>query len=170
MQSHIARFKQMKPLSQTFLDSRIPGHEKDIYSVIGANVQQDPGNVTPAIQPDGFNVAYAGAESGNGAALHDHETVEVFIPMSGSWLISWGDAGEHETVLEQWDCFAVPPGVMRAFKNIGDDYAVIMAITGGTDAGKITWAQQVVAQAEKTGLRMDKDGNLIDTEMAGAVD
>ena len=31
-----------------------------------------------------------------GAALHSHSTVEVFIPLSGTWSIYWGDEGEQE--------------------------------------------------------------------------
>ena len=169
IQARIARFDEMKPLDQTFLDSRLAGNAKDVYSVVGANVQQDP-TVKPAISPEGFNVAYAGCEPGNGAGLHDHETVETFIPLSSKWRITWGEAGEHETILDRWDCFAVPAGLMRAFENVGDSYGVLLSITDGTHAGKITWADTVKAAAEKTGLIEGADGNLIDMRAVEPVD
>jgi hypothetical protein len=36
-----------------------------------------------------------------------------------------------------------------------------MAIIGGPDAGKVDWHPSVVAQARKTGLSVDDDGNLM---------
>jgi hypothetical protein len=36
-----------------------------------------------------------------------------------------------------------------------------MAIIGGPDAGKVDWHPSVVAEARKTGLSVDDDGNLI---------
>ncbi len=72
-----------------------------------------------------------GAEPGKGAALHDHPTVEVFVPISGRWVVYWGEDGENEILLDTGDAFSVPPGVMRGFRNAGDGYAHFMAIMGG---------------------------------------
>ena len=36
MMKHVARFKQQKSTSKSFIDTRIPGHERDIFSIIGA--------------------------------------------------------------------------------------------------------------------------------------
>ena len=55
----------------------------------------------PAIvDSTGFNVAYVGAESDNGSAMHTHPEVEVFIPISGQWAIYWneGDAAEEVVI------------------------------------------------------------------------
>ena len=46
----------------------------------------------------------------------------------------------------------MPPGVMRGFRNVGQDEAYLMAILGGTDAGRVSWAPQVLEQARQTGL------------------
>ena len=37
----VARFEELKPSSQAFLDSLIPGHEREIYNVIGRGVTED---------------------------------------------------------------------------------------------------------------------------------
>ena len=39
--------------------------------------------------------------------------------------------------------------------------ALLMAIIGGPDAGKVDWHPSVLAEARKTGLSVDDDGNLI---------
>ena len=162
MMGRIARFRKLKASPQAFLDSRLPGHEREIFNVIGHGVTEDAA-LQPAITdaPD-FNVTYIGAAPGKGAALHDHPTVEVFIPLSGRWAVLWGDEGENEVVLEAWDVISVPPGSMRGFRNVGDEYAHLMAILGGTDAGKVTWARDVIETARKSGLTRDREGNLVE--------
>jgi quercetin dioxygenase-like cupin family protein len=157
----VARFAGMAPNETMFVDTRLPAHARDMYSVIGPGVSEDAATDPGITGPHGFNIAYVGAEPGCGAALHDHVTVEVFIPFSGRWTIYWGDAGENEVELSPLDCISVPPGVMRGFRNAGDEYAHLVAVVGGDDNGKVSWASSVLAQAEKTGLRLDADGNLI---------
>jgi hypothetical protein len=36
-----------------------------------------------------------------------------------------------------------------------------MAIIGGPDSGKVDWHPSVLAEARKTGLSVDEEGNLI---------
>ena len=162
MLSRLARFKELEVSAQAFVDTRLPDHERDIYNVIGHGVTEDA-DLAPAItDARDFNLTYIGAETGKGAALHDHPTVEVFIPMSGKWAIYWGDEGEEQVVLEPWDVISVPPGVMRGFRNESDGHAYLMAILGGSGAGKVTWAKKVLKQAAETGLTLDTVGNLVE--------
>ena len=164
MLERVARFKELKSSAQAFVDSQIPGHERDIYNVIGRGVTEDT-NLNPAITAvQDFNVTYVGASPGKGAALHSHSTVEVFIPLSGQWSIYWGNEGEDEVILDAWDTVSVPPGVMRGFKNVGSEDAHLMAILGGTDAGHVAWAPQVLEQAKQTALTLDEQGNLLPNE------
>jgi len=161
MLQRVARFKQLRPSEQAFVDSKIPGHERLIYNVIGAGVTEDP-SLRPAIaDARDFNLTYVKAEPGKGAALHSHTTVEVFTPLSGRWAIIWGDHGENELILEAWDTISVPPGVMRGFRNVGTEDAHLMAILGGTDAGRVSWQPEVLEKAKKTGLKLDGQGNVI---------
>ncbi|MEM7442546.1 MAG: cupin domain-containing protein [Pseudomonadota bacterium] len=164
MAARIARFGKLKPSKQAFVDTRIPEYERDIINVIGRGVTEDP-DLAPAIADvSGFNITYVGAEPGKGAALHAHETVEVFIPLSGRWTVYWGDDGEHEVTLEAFDCISVPTHVMRGFRNAGDSFAYLMAIIGSLpnsdDGGQVAWAPKILQQAEETGLQVGADGNL----------
>jgi len=168
MAGRIARFKAMTPSKQAFVDTRIAEYERDIFNVIGRGVTEDP-DLAPAIpNAEGFNVTYVGAEPGKGAALHAHETVEVFIPMSGRWTVYWGDDGEHEVTLEAFDCISVPTHVMRGFRNAGDSFAHLMAIIGSrpdaADGGQVAWSPKILKQAQETGLSVGGDGTLVTTD------
>jgi mannose-6-phosphate isomerase-like protein (cupin superfamily) len=161
MQKRVARFKDLRSSSQAFVDSLIPGHERKIFNVIGHGVTEDA-SLNPAItDARDFNLAMVHAEPGKGAALHAHPTVEVFIALSGRWAVYWGDEGEQEIVLERWDTISVPPGVMRGFRNAGKEDAYLLAVLGGTDAGRVVWSPKVLEKAKKTGLALDKKGNLV---------
>ncbi len=162
MLARVARFKDLKPNRQAFVDSRLPGHERDIFNVIGTGVNEDPGTRPAIADARDFTLTYVGAEPGKGAALHDHPTVEVFIPISGRWTIYWGAAGEHEIELGPADTMSVPPGVMRGFRNAGGGYAHLMAIIGGADSGRVTWDPKVLARAQESGLEIDAGGDLVE--------
>jgi mannose-6-phosphate isomerase-like protein (cupin superfamily) len=170
MRKRVARFKELQPSRKAFVDSLLPGHEREIFNVIGRGVTEDV-SLRPAItDASDFNLTFVHAGPGKGAALHAHPTVEVFVALSGRWAVYWGDQGEHELVLEQWDTISVPPGVMRGFRNAGTTDAYLMAILGGTDAGHVTWSPDVLEQAKATGLTLDANGNLVPTARAVRLD
>jgi hypothetical protein len=50
---------------------------------------------------------------------------------------------------------------MRGFRNVGKESGYLMAILGGTDAGRVSWASQVLEKAKQTGLQLDEQGNLV---------
>jgi quercetin dioxygenase-like cupin family protein len=161
MRARTARFEKLRPSAEAFVDTRIPEHERDIYNVIGPGVTEDPG-LEPAITAvEGFNVTYIGAAPGKGAALHSHPTVEVFVVLTGRWVVYWGEDGDGETELNTLDMISVPVGVMRGFRNVGDEHAFLMAILGGNDAGRVDWAKSVLSRAKETGLELGADGDLV---------
>ncbi len=154
MRKRIARFKDLKPISRGFLDTVIPEHARDVFNVIGRGVTEDPSGAPAIADARDFNVTYVRAEPGNGAALHDHLTVEVFIPLTGRFAIIWGDHGEHEVELEPFDVISVPPGVMRGFRNVHHEAAYLLAIQGGADPGRVTYADQVIERAREHGAKV----------------
>ena len=162
MAGRLARFRELKPNPMMFLDTRLSEHERDLYSVIGRGVSEDPSTHPPIEDARGFNLGYIGADPGKGAALHAHPTVEVFIPMTGTWAVYWGEGDEQEEFeLGPMDCISVPPGVLRGFRNTSDTHAYLLGIVGGTDSGHVDWAQSVIDRAAATGLSLDDDGNLV---------
>jgi len=160
----VARAAQVKGSSVAFVDQRIPTYEREIIDMVGMGVTENA-----ALKPNvklgahGFSITYVRAPQGKGAALHRHATEEVFIPVKGRWQVFWLEGEDERTLdLDEGDVCNVPIGIYRGFRNLSDrPDALLMAIIGGPDAGKVDWHPSVVAEARKTGLSVDDDGNLI---------
>lgn len=160
----VARAKDANALDLAFLDQRIPRYEREIINMVGMGVTENMAlkpNVGQGAQ--GFSVTYVRAKSGKGAALHRHATEEVFIPVKGRWQVFWLEGDEERTIdLDEGDVVNVPIGIYRGFRSLTDrSDALLMAIIGGPDAGKVDWHPSVLEEARKTGLSVDDDGNLV---------
>jgi mannose-6-phosphate isomerase-like protein (cupin superfamily) len=161
---NVACARTVKGSDLAFLDQRIPAYQREIIDMVGMGVTENA-----ALRPNvragahGFSITYVRAPKGKGAALHRHATEEVFIPVKGRWQVFWLDGEAERTVdLDEGDVCNVPIGIYRGFRNLsGGPEALLMAIIGGPDAGKVDWHPSVVAEARKTGLAVDDDGNLI---------
>jgi quercetin dioxygenase-like cupin family protein len=147
-----------------FLDQRIPRYEREIINMVGMGVTENA-----ALKPNvmegavGFSVTYVRAKSCKGAALHRHATEEVFIPLKGRWQVFWLEGDEERTIdLDEGDVVNVPIGIFRGFRSLTDaPDALLMAIVGGPEAGKVDWHPSVLEEARRTGLSVDDEGNLI---------
>jgi mannose-6-phosphate isomerase-like protein (cupin superfamily) len=162
-QGYVAR-ANAKGSSIAFLDQRIPTYEREIINMVGMGVTENA-ELRPHVKAgaEGFSITYIRAPKGKGAALHRHATEEVFLPVQGRWQVFWLEGDTERTLdLDEGDMCNVPIGIYRGFRNVSDHPgALLMAVVGGPDAGKVDWHPSVVAEARKTGLSVDDDGNLI---------
>ena len=165
----VARAANVKALDLAFLDQRIPRYERDIINMVGMGVTENA-KLKPNVGngAEGFSVTYIRARTGKGAALHRHATEEVFIPVKGRWQVFWLEGEEERTLdLDEGDVVNVPIGIYRGFRSLTDrPDALMMAIIGGPDAGKVDWHPSVIEEARKTGLSVDDDGNLVEEKPA----
>lgn len=162
MLKRVAWWKEQKPNPQMFVDTRLPEYERELYSIIGQGVAEDPDNPVAIPEAEDFHLAYIRSEPGKGASPHSHPTVEVFVPLTGKWAIYFNEGDDREEViLEPYDCISVPKGVMRGFYNAGDETALMIGLVGGSEASKVEWAQDILERARATGLRLDAEGNII---------
>jgi len=165
MAGRVARFNALPASPRAFIDTFIPGHERVLYSVIGSprgdGIHEDP-NFRPAI-PHALNfvVDYIQAPPDCGAALHAHDSEEVFVAITGRWEVSWGDHGENRVELEERDVISVPPFVMRAFRNLGDRPNLLLSILGGGNPGRVKWAAKVAEAAKAEGVGFDAAGDIV---------
>ncbi|BDS08368.1 hypothetical protein NT6N_34080 [Oceaniferula spumae] len=67
-------------------------------------------------------------ESGEGHAFHYHEDREEFLYILDGKIEQW--VGEEKKILSAGDVVYVPPGVVHASFNVGDDEAKLLAIFG----------------------------------------
>jgi len=161
LNARVARFHELKSSSEAFVDTRIPEYNREIFNIIGRGVTENP-TLAPAISDNrDFNISMLKSEPGKGSSLHDHDTIEVFLPLTGKWRIGLGDAGEEAIILEPFDIFSCPPGVMRSVTNVGTASGCILAILGGTDPGRARWSPTINEKARELGLMVDAHGDLV---------
>jgi quercetin dioxygenase-like cupin family protein len=156
MQKRIARFKNLKPLpiqqSDIPLAARDVVYSRKLLSVIGLEGAQTPINVgAPIIGAAGMTMTLAVCPPGQGPGLHAHrQTYETFTVLKGRFEVTWNDDGAERAVLELFDTVSFPPGVCRAFRNIGEEEGILqVVITGGVhDMTDIDFAEDAKRKIE----------------------
>ena len=144
MRRRTARFSELKPYKQTQNDAKgIPPaaiemvSAKSVYPVMSPADWAGRNSAAAVTGAPGLTISLAECPPGDNPGLHVHESsVENFICVRGRFEITWGDEGEHSTILEPLDFISVPPGVCRNFTNISDEvgylYVAIQAPEGDT--------------------------------------
>jgi quercetin dioxygenase-like cupin family protein len=149
MQRRIARFRNLKPLPIQASD--IPQGARDVVyarkllSVIGLEDAKTPINAgAPIVGAAGMTMTLAVCPPGQGPGLHAHrQTYETFTVLKGRFEVTWNDDGAERAELGLYDTVSFPPGVCRAFRNIGEDEGILQVIiTGGVhDMNDIDFAE-----------------------------
>jgi len=152
MLRRVARYRELRPLP-TQTDSAVPLAAKDIVyarkllSVIGVESGSTPvSSNAPIVGAAGMAMTLAVCPPGQGPELHAHvKTYETFTVLRGRFEVRWNDTGSERLELEELDTISVPPGVCRAFRNIGDREGILQVlITGGVhDMHDIDFARHI---------------------------
>jgi mannose-6-phosphate isomerase-like protein (cupin superfamily) len=167
IQSRIVRYGELKPCKTAFIDAHTPGSDqKENFTIIGGGVSESPDQHVHITDKIGFNIGAAGQPPKCRNSLHSHTTAEVFFVAKGRWRFFWGRYGTAgEFIAEEGDIFNIPTGIFRGFENVGQDYGMIMSMLGGDDAGGgVTWAPQVIQDAQDHGLMLGDNGVLYDSK------
>ena len=169
MMKRVARFAALRGSDGGLPDSNAPQCERTLYNVIGFQPPKDTGGaVTSPVGDDaarlsaipiseGFNLGYCRAKPGKGPMMHNHDTNETFIPMTGIWRCSWENkSGEVESVdLGPLDVISFPPGAIRRFDNVSPaesgDEAILMFVIGG-DSPKAEFTDVAMKELEDAGV------------------
>ena len=169
MMKRVARFSKLKGFDGGLPDSNMPGCERTLFNVIG--FQPPPGEKDGMQSPvgadaarmaaikisEGFNLGYCKALPGKGPLLHNHDTNETFIAMTGQWRCSWeNEKGKLEHVdLNPLDVISFPPGANRRFMNVTNGTktkeSVLMFVIGG-DAPRAEFTKESMAVLDKAGV------------------
>ena len=168
MNSRVARFDQLQGFDGGLPDSKHPDSIRTLYNVIGFQPPEnhDPATTSPvgtqaaeaaAIKiSEGFNLGYCKAKPGKGPMMHNHDTNETFIPMTGKWRCSW----EIDNTVEYYevdplDVVSFPAGVQRRFENITfdepDKEHILMVIIGG-NAPQAEFSPEAMEELSNKGL------------------
>ena len=161
MAKRVSRFNELNPLrAAESLD--MPQEARDIIysrvllSVIGLEGDADtPVNQgAPILGAGGITMTHAKCPAGTGPSLHTHQqTFETFTVLRGRFEVTWNDDGAQRIELEEFDTISVPPGVCRAFRNIGDEEGLMqVVISGGVhDMKDIDFTKEIADQLASYG-------------------
>ena len=165
IQERVVRYSDLRPQKQSFIDTRNAGsEEKESFSVIGGGVVENKARHVHINIPHGFNMGGARMPPGVVNGQHSHETPEVFLVHRGTFKFVLGpDRDDGDLELTVGDVISIPTQVFRGFCNSGDDIGHLVSVIGGNDPGRVTWAPYIFREAEKNGLVLLENGNLIDT-------
>jgi hypothetical protein len=105
---------------------------------------------------EGFNIGFCEAKAGHGPMMHNHDTNETFMPLTGQWRCSWELDGKVEYFdVGPWDIFSFPAGVNRRFENVTKDAADqthwLLFVIGG-DAPEADFSDEAKATLRVAGL------------------
>ena len=175
MMRRVARFKDLKGSDGGLPDSKMPGCERTLYNVIGFQPppKDDKGMINSPVGEEaarlaaigireGFNLGYCRAKPGKGPLMHNHDTNETFICITGKWRASWeNEKGAVEHVdLDPLDVVSFPPGAIRRFENVTpgepDKEHILMFVIGG-DAPQAEFTNQSMRQLEQAGVWPPKE-------------
>jgi hypothetical protein len=135
MRKRVAFFSEVKGFDGGLPDSRHPTALRKLYNVIGFQ-PPEKSDGTVVVSPvgdhaaenahikvrEGFNLGFCEATPGKGPMMHNHDTNETFMPMTGKWRCSWEVDGKTESFeLGAFDVISFPPGVQRRFENVTFD-------------------------------------------------
>lgn len=169
MAKRVARFSRLKGSDGGLPDSHHPSAERILYNVIGF---QPPAHEGGALQSpvgakaarmaaipisEGFNLGFCRALPGKGPMMHNHDTNETFVCISGRWRASWEQPNGKVDYfdLDPLDVISFPPGCIRRFENISkgprNRYATLMFVIAG-DGPHAEFTTQAMAELAAAGL------------------
>src|SRR5262245_16376072 len=132
MMKRVARFKDLKGFSDGLQDSALPECQKTVFNVIGFQTPEHAGvggvnspvgqsaSMNAAIKiSEGFNLGFVKTKPGKGVLMHNHDTNETFVVISGRWRVQWNEGKDLESLeVGPLDTISFPPGCARRFENI----------------------------------------------------
>ena len=172
LQARAVRYKDLKPCTNAFIDTRSPGSDKkENFTIIGPGVAENPDQHIHIKIPHGFNIGGARQPANCLNSQHSHLTEEVFVVHNGKWdFVTGVDAKDGRVSLDAGDIISLPVDVFRGFECIEGlpsgthkGLGYLHAVLGGDDPGRVLWAPKVFDMAKDYGLILLDDGSLIDT-------
>src|SRR6266850_38878 len=169
MMKRVARFRALKGSDGGLPDSPLPECRRKLYAVIGFQSPNsseksvtspvgDDASSMPAIGiAEGFNLGYCRAKPGKGPLMHNHDSNETFIAMTGRWRAEWNEGDAREYVdLNPYDVISFPVGVARRFMNVtynepGKEHLLMFIIGGNQPQAEFTPAAMQRCEEFSTG-------------------
>jgi mannose-6-phosphate isomerase-like protein (cupin superfamily) len=161
----VARFGEIKGVSEGLPDMALPECRRTFYNVLGFATPEREQTYSPFgematprighMRP-GFGLAFVAAAPGKGVLMHTHDTNETFIVVEGTWKLEWeGDRGDDHVILGPKDVVSFPVGVHRRFECIeaavGKGEGLLLAVIAG-EAPEAEYSPEARQRMEAAGV------------------
>lgn len=156
MLKRVAYFKDLKGFDGGLPDSDLDECRRTLFNVIGF---QPPEGEAQTFSPvgaqasenaaikisEGFNLGFCKCKPGHGPLMHNHNTNETFMPITGTWRCSWNEENTEHVDVGPLDVVSFPPGISRRFENVTfaepDQEHILLFVIAG-DAPKAEFSPQ----------------------------
>ena len=173
MAKRVARFSALKGSDGGLPDSYHPSAERLLYNVIGfqpppdeagglhSPVGAEAARMAAVKISEGFNLGFCRALPGKGPMMHNHDTNETFVCITGTWRASWEQPnGKIDYFdLEPLDVISFPPGCIRRFVNVTKGsknvHSTLLFVISG-DAPQAEFSKEAMTVLAAAGLLADK--------------
>ena len=81
---------------------RLPAAERHRAGAVTSPVGDHAARLAAIKISEGFNLGYCKAKPGQGPVMHNHDTNETFIAMTGTWRASWEDENGQGRICRSW--------------------------------------------------------------------
>ena len=169
MLTRVAYFKDLKGFDGGLPDSDVEECRRTLFNVIGFQPPEGEGNIVSPVGAqaaenaaikisEGFNLGFAKCKPGCGPLMHNHNTNETFMPITGNWRCSWDEENTQHAELGPLDVISFPPGIARRFENVtfsepDQEHLLLFVIAG--DAPKAEFSPRAVEYMESLGKKFD---------------
>jgi mannose-6-phosphate isomerase-like protein (cupin superfamily) len=159
-----AFYAELTSFSSGFSDAVVPNTHRLMSNVMGYQLPPDGGRSPVGADAakhaaikvaEGFNLAYVRCKPGFGPLMHNHDTAETFIPMTGRWRLYFNEDETDHVDVGPWDVLSFPPQVARRFENItfaepDTDHVLMVIVSGDAPRAETTErAKAIIAGYEK---------------------
>lgn len=155
MLKRVVRFADLKGSKHGLPDSELPECERELINVLGFRPPEDEvAEMSPLGSEnarsatidisEGFNMGFIRCKPGKGPLMHNHDTNETFMPITGTWRCEWNEGDDHEFVdVGPMDVVSFPPGAIRRFMNVtmdepDQDHVMLVVIGGDAPAAEFS--------------------------------
>jgi mannose-6-phosphate isomerase-like protein (cupin superfamily) len=165
MLQRVAYFKDLQGFDGGLPDSDVDECRRKLFNVIGFQPPQGDGSIVSPVGAqaaenaaikisEGFNLGFCKCTPGHGPLMHNHDTNETFMPITGTWRCSWNEDNTEFVDVGPLDVVSFPPGVARRFENVTFDEPgrehILLFVIGG-NAPQAEFSPQAVAYMETLG-------------------
>ena len=141
-----------------FIDQALPNGGAQIAPVIGLGMTQNRDHAAPITNAHEFSAEWLRIEPGQSVGPFMVDEKMVLMMHEGQVQLDYADGGNASVLINAWDTYSVPGGVMRTLTAVGDTAVEMLVVLSGDHRKRPVFAPEVLEKAQAAGLGLDASG------------